>query len=53
MGKRYGKFKHKVRNKLPDRIRYATVCRKCNTPIISDRCFTCKLDQAKGWSKPY
>jgi len=50
----YAKFKHKVRNKLPDSIRYRTVCRKCaKTGRIAERCFTCKIDQAANWAKPY
>lgn len=49
----YDVFKHKVRTKLPKKIRFATVCRKCRTPKISDRCFTCITDEAKLWTKPY
>ena len=50
----YDVFKHKVRTKLPKKIRYATVCRKCRkTDKIIDLCFTCQIDQAKLWTKPY
>lgn len=50
----YDIFKHKVRNKLPKKIRYATVCRKCKKqPIINERCFTCQIDEALLWTKPY
>jgi len=50
---KYSMLKHKVRKKLPDRVRYATVCRKCTIVILSDRCFTCKIEQARSWTKPY
>ena len=49
----YDIFKHKVRTKLPKKIRYATVCRRCKTEIISKRCLTCKIDEAMLWTKPY
>ena len=51
--KHYDIFKHKVRTKLPKKIRYATVCRKCKTETISNRCFTCRIDEALLWTKPY
>ena len=50
----YLTFKHKVRTKLPNKIRYATVCRKCKkAQSILAKCFTCKVDQTVDWSKPY
>jgi len=52
--KHYDVFKHKVRTKLPKRIRYATVCRGCKkAKTISQLCLTCKIEQAKYWAKPY
>jgi len=49
----YIRFKHKLRQRLPEKIRYATVCRKCKTPVVTKRCDTCKIEQAVWWSKPY
>ena len=50
----YDIFKHKVRTKLPKKIRYATVCRRCKkSSRISDLCLTCKIEQAEHWAKPY
>lgn len=50
----YDIFKHKVRTKLPKKIRYATVCRRCKKQsIVSERCFTCRIDEALLWKKPY
>lgn len=49
----YDIFKHKVRKKLPKKIRYATVCRKCTVATVSNKCLTCKIDEAMLWTKPY
>jgi len=49
----YDIFKHKVRTKLPKKIRYATVCKRCKKETINKRCFTCKIDEAMLWTKPY
>lgn len=49
----YDIFKHKVRTKLPKKIRYATVCKRCKKEAINNRCFTCKIDEAMLWTKPY
>ena len=51
--KHYDVFKHKVRTKLPKRIRYATVCRRCRKVSVIDKCLTCKIDEAMLWTKPY
>ena len=48
------KFKMGVRKRLPKRILNATVCRKCvNTHVISDKCISCQIEQAKNWGRPY
>lgn len=50
----YEVFKHRVRAKLPNKIRFATVCKRCSeTTNITERCWTCKLDEAKKWDRPY
>ena len=51
--KHYDVFKHRVRQKLPKKIRYATVCRKCKKETLADRCFTCIVEEAMRWTKPY
>lgn len=52
--KHYDVFKHRVRKKLPKKVRYATVCRKCKkTNIISEKCLTCKIDFALYWGKAW
>jgi len=50
----YLTFKHRVRQRLPNKIRFATVCRKCSKALTTqDLCLTCKIDQASKWPKPY
>lgn len=49
----YDIFKHKVRTKLPKKIRYATVCRRCRKEKIANRCLTCQIEEAMLWTKPY
>jgi|8_EtaG_2_1085327.scaffolds.fasta_scaffold00852_6 hypothetical protein len=47
-------FKHKVRMKMPKFIRFKTVCRKCiKTTRTTEKCLTCKIDGASGWTRPY
>jgi len=48
------KFKMGVRKRLPKKIRYATVCRKCRqSSSIRDRCISCQIEQAVSWGRPY
>ena len=49
----YIRFKHKLRQRLPEKIRFATVCRKCKTANVIKKCTTCKIEEAFLWSKPY
>jgi len=52
--KHYDVFKHRVRQKMPKRIRYATVCRRCKKATTqSDRCLTCQIDFATWWGRAY
>ena len=52
--KHYDVFKHSVRTKLPKKIRYATVCRKCRKSTrISDKCITCQIDFANYWGQAW
>ena len=54
MGNRYDKFKMKVRNALPDSIRYRTVCRKCKKARIqSEKCLSCQIDFALDWGQAW
>ena len=48
----YDIFKHTVRTKLPKKIRYATVCRKCKKNH-ADKCWTCKIEFAQAWGRAY
>jgi len=49
----YDVFKHKVRTKLPKRIRYATVCRKCKKVRVTQQCLTCQIDAALAWGQAW
>lgn len=51
--KHYDVFKHRVRRKMPKRIRYATVCRGCGKGNQADKCFTCKIDFALWFGRAY
>ena len=51
--KKYIRFKHRVRRKLPSSVRFTTVCRKCKKSRLSKKCLTCQIDQASDWDRPY
>lgn len=54
MGNRYDRFKIKVRKKLPDAIRYRTVCRKCKkAEKQNDRCLSCQIEFAVSWGQAW
>jgi len=54
LSRRYGVFKHQVRTRLPKRIRYATVCRKCKRAVKqSDKCITCQTEFAIYWGQAW
>ena len=48
------KFKMVVRKKMPRRLRFATVCRKCRkSSTIKGQCISCQIEQALQWGRPY
>ncbi len=50
----YEVFKHTVRKKLPKRIRYATVCRKCKKAVSQrEKCMTCQTEFALYWGQAW
>ena len=49
----YYALKHRVKMKIPLKIRLATICRRCNPKKIQNMCLTCKIEQARHWTKPY
>lgn len=48
------KFKMGVRKRMPRKLRNATVCRACvRTTNISDKCLSCKIENAINWGRAY